>query len=276
MTRLILLLFLSAGCCLTEVQASELIADPEVDFVNTPEVVRAEFGILKKDRLLRLDLDLNGDGRPTIFLTFEGGGSKSGSVWTAYSPESSGYVRTDGIQFREDFFHAGIVPDLNPSGGLLVLYPGKGAGKLVRYPFSKGRVQGQEDLRVLDYSKNEDRELFERIFGRNLDEPMPREYFENPPHKVIDIKEINARANAPQITTPPPVKTPSVVESTPVAETPTSAVIEKAIAPATPTLSSMAAESTPAPSVLPIVPVAIIVAVILGVVIYVLRRKSNR
>jgi hypothetical protein len=244
--------------------------DPEVDFVKTPEALCAELGILKKDRLLRLDLDLNGNGRPTIFLAFEGGGSKSGFVSTAYSPESSGYIRTDGIQFREDFFRAGIVPDLNPSGGLLVLYPSKGAGKLVRYPFSNGRVQEQEELRVLDYSKAEDRKLFERIFGRKLDEPMPREYFENPPHKVIDVKEINARVNAQEITTPPPATTK---QSTPAPATPTPVPVEKSTPQ--PAVSPTAAQATPAPSGFPIVPVAIVGAVIVGILFYFLRRKST-
>jgi len=268
---LILFAILSVGCCLAVARSSELVADPEVDFVNTPETACAEFGILKKDRLLRLDLDLNGDGRPTIFLAYEGSGSKSGSTWTAYAPESSGYARTYGVRFREDFFRAGIVPDLNPSGGLLVLYPGKGAGKLVRYPFSDGQVQPAIELRILDYSKAEDRDLFERIFGRKLNESMPKEYFTNPPHKVIDVMEINARVNAQQITTPPPTTT---AQSTPVPTPPSPDLVDKQPPKPSASLTPMA-ETRSAPSDFPIVPVAINAAVIVGIVFYLLRRKST-
>ena len=93
---------ISLGFCLAVVEAEDIVGDPEVDFIHTPETVRAEFGILMKDRILRLDLDLKGDCQLTSFFASEGGGSKSGFVWAAYSPKASGFVRTDGIQFRED------------------------------------------------------------------------------------------------------------------------------------------------------------------------------
>jgi hypothetical protein len=252
----------------SEVQAD--IVDPELDYVNTPEVICSRLGILKTDAIVRLDIDLDGSGNQTIFLNFKGTGSRGGANWTAYSPGPSGYVRTDGIQFREDFFRAGIVPDLNPSGGLLVLYPGKGAGKLVRYPFSGGRVQEQEELRILDYSKAEDRDLFERIFDRKLNDPLPKEYFTNPPHKVIDVKDIFARVPAAQITTPPTTTEQSTPVPTPLSPAP----VEKQ-APKPEASSTLAVETKSAPSGFPIVPVAIVGAVIVGIVVFLLRRKSS-
>ena len=203
-------LSLFVGSCLAVARSSEPIADPEADYVNTPQEVCAEFGILKKSRVLRLELDLDGQGQPVIFLTFDGAGSKSGPVWTAYLPEASGYIRTDGIQFREEFVRAGKVPELNPSGGLLVLYPGKGAGNLVRYPLSGGLIQQQEELRRLDYNKPQDQELFEHIFKRKLDRPIPNEYFANPPHRVIDVKEIMDRVS-PQRHQAAPTERPPIV-----------------------------------------------------------------
>lgn len=261
---LVLSLFALVVC-----EAQSAIVDPEFDYVNTPDVECARLGILKTEAIIRLDLDLDGSGKQTIFLNFQGTGSRGGANWTAYVPESSGYVRTDGIQFREDLFRAGIVPDLNPSGGLLVLYPGKGAGKLVRYSFSGGQMQEQEELCTLDYSKAEDRDLFERIFGRKLNESMPKEYFTNPPHKVIDVKEIIARVNMLHITPSPTQKT---AQTTLVPTTITPVQQSKSTTPATP--SPMVAQTQSSPD-FPILPVAIAGAVIMGIVLYLLRRKST-
>ena len=190
---LIILLF---GYAIAVGQASTSIHDPELDYINTSDSICAEFGIVKKDEVLRLDLDLDDSGRLVTFLTYKGTGSKGGANWTAYSPHDGGYDRIDNIQFREDFVRAGKVEKINPIGGLLVLYPGKGAGILVRYHFLDGQAH-QEELRHLDYAKPEDQKLFESIFKRKLNEPMPDEFFKNPPHKVIEVKEIMARSHAP-------------------------------------------------------------------------------
>jgi len=172
------------------------IHDPELDYINTSESICAEFGIVKNDEVLRLDLDLNDSGQFVTFLTYKGTGSKGGANWTAYSPHEGEYNRIDNIQFREDFVRAGRVEGINPTGGLLVLYPGKGAGILVRYQLLDGQAY-QEELRHLDYTKTEDQKLFESIFKRKINEPMPDEFFRNPPHKVIEVKEIMERIHVP-------------------------------------------------------------------------------
>jgi len=186
---------------ITQVQAK--VVDPECDYVNTPDEVCAEYGILKKDEVIRLDLDLDGSGRSTVFLSFNGTGSKSGSVWTAYTPHDDYYDRADGIQFREDFLRVGKIEGISPTGGLLVLYPGKAAGKLVHYQIDGEHVKLREILEI-DYSKPEDQQLFERIFERKLDEAMPDEFFKNPPHKVIKVTEIMARQEASKWPKEPP------------------------------------------------------------------------
>lgn len=184
---------LMACFLITEVRAK--VFDPESDYVNTSDALCAEYGILKKDEVLRLDLDLSGRGLSTVFLTFCGTGSKSGPVWTAYTPHDDYYDRADGIQFREDFLRAGKVEGISPAGGLLVLYPGKGAGNLVHYQIEGDHVK-QRDVQKLDYSKLEDQQLFESIFGRKIDEPMPDDFFKKPPHKVIKVTDIMARQQA--------------------------------------------------------------------------------
>lgn len=172
------------------------VADPELDYINTPEAVCAEMGILKKDEIIRRDFDLDGSGNLVTFLAFRGTGSKGGVNWTAYVPRDGKFHRIDNIQFREDFVRVGKVARLNPSGGLLTMYPGKGGGGvLVRYEFKDGELRSSE-LASLDDDKAEDRDLFARIFGRETDEPMPEGFYKNPPHQVIRVVDILERSRA--------------------------------------------------------------------------------
>lgn len=228
-------LLILAAVLLEASPSRAIVTDPEIDFIRTSDDVAAEYGVSKKDEIIRLELDLTGDGQPTVFLTYKGTGSRGGAVWTAYSPTSGGYSRADGLQFREDFIRAGKVDELNPSGGLLVLYPGKGAGNLVRYKFNGGKAI-QEDVQKLDYSNPDHQQLFERVFGRKLSEPMPDEFFKKPAHQVIEVKSIEARLGltpgngTPSVATnetmtapkPPPVvqsSTPKAREAKPTTST---------------------------------------------------------
>jgi hypothetical protein len=190
----VILVWIFSFCAIFAQGGDSLVLDPEVDFINSSEAVCAEFGIIKKDEVVRLDLDVNNTASPVVFLSFNGTGSNSGSVWAAYIKGVDGYRRIDGIQFREDFLRAGKVDELNPAGGLVVLYPGKGGGNLARYQFVNGKAKFDE-IRTLDYSNEEDQRLFESIFKRKLGEPMSAEYFAHPPHKVIPVKDIVERAS---------------------------------------------------------------------------------
>lgn len=203
----ILLLFSFIMTCLLAFKAKGLVADPEVDFINTPDTVRAEFGISKKDEIIRLELDLIGDGKSTVFLTYKGTGSRGGANWTAYAPIDGGYARTDGIQFREDLVRAGKLDELNPRGGLLILYPGKGGGNLFHITFDdSGTLLIGEEVMQLDYSNPDHQQLYERIFGRKLGQPMSDEFFKNPPHKVVAVAEILARPQTSNSQKNPPPK----------------------------------------------------------------------
>ncbi len=177
-------------------QSEAIVTDPELDFINTSEDVCAECGILKTEEVIRIELDVRDDGKPTIFLTYNGTGSKTGGHWTAYSPAPGGYARANGVDFREDFVRAGKVDKLNPNGGLLVLYIGKGGGNLVRYKINGVHVFS-EDIQILDYSIPEHQLLFEKIFGRKHNERMPDEFYKKAHnHQIIAVKDIEARATS--------------------------------------------------------------------------------
>jgi hypothetical protein len=243
------------------------ISDPEVDFVSHSFAFKSA---TQQDVVIRKDIDLFSSGDPAVFLRSAVGGGKLGQYWTAYIPsQGGGYQRIEDIQFREDTFKAGTIPVYNPDGGIVAYYPGKEGGDLIRLKFENGQV-AVEKLRGLDAGKEEDRKLFENLFGRKMDEPLPREYFEKPPHQVIDVKEITARINAPQIMPPP---TPTTAQSTPVPTPPSPDQVEKQPPKPSASLTPMT-KTRSAPSDLPIVPLAIVAAVTVGIVLYLLRRNS--
>jgi len=210
----VILIWVFSFCAIFAQGGESLVLDPEVDFINTSEAVCAEFGIIKKDEVIRLDLDINNTANPVAFLSFNGTGSNSGSVWAAYIKGVDGYRRIDGIQFREDFLRVGKVDELNPAGGLVVLYPGKGGGNLARYQFVNGKAKFDE-IRTLDYSNEEDQRLFESIFKRKLGEPMSDEYFAHPQHKVIPVKDIVERASKSKTQKPPAIQVTPAAPSFP-------------------------------------------------------------
>jgi hypothetical protein len=261
-------IFLISTTSLMFAQPAENISDPEVDFVSHSFAFKSA---TQQDVVIRKDIDLFSSGDPAVFLRSAVGGGKLGQYWTAYIPsQGGGYQRIEDIQFREDTFKAGTVPVYNPDGGIVAFYPGKEGGDLIRLKFENGQI-AVEKLRGLDAADEDDRKLFENLFGRKMGEPLPREYFEKPPHQVIDVKEIMARVNAPQITPPP---TPTTAQSTPVPTPPAPDQVDKQPPKPSASLTPMA-ETRSAPSDFPIVPAAIISAVLVGIVFYLLRRKTR-
>jgi len=254
-------------CLLFTAHAADPIVDPEVDYITSSFTFKS---VSKKDVIIRKDIDLYGNNNPAIFLSPAVGGGKCGQYWTAYVPNQDGFDKFEDVQFRDDSFRAGRVPIYNPEGGILAYYPGKGGGDLMRLQFVNGQVEVAK-LRGLDAAKEDDSKLFENLFGRKMDESLPREYFEKPPHQVIDVKEIMARVNAPQITPP---TTPTTAQSTPVPTPPAPDQVDKQPPKPSASLTPMA-ETRSAPSDFPIVPVAIISAVLVGIVFYLLRRKTR-
>ncbi len=195
--QIITLFLLFVICAFIQgVSAQVIIDDPEIDFIQTPESVCAEFGISKKDQILRLELDISGDGGPAVFLTYRGtGSSRAGANWTAYVPSTNGYKRTDGIEFREDSVRAGKVEGFNDSGGLVSFLPGRGGGILFRHRLLEhDGVLVTEEIMEMNWEDPEHVQIFEQVFRRKLDEPMPDEFFKKPSHQVIEVKSIEARA----------------------------------------------------------------------------------
>jgi hypothetical protein len=189
---MIMLVFsnLSSGQC-------QVVTNPEWDFVSSASKVNDFAYLPRTDEIYRLDLDLYGDGKPTIFLTFRRWGSKSGNAWIAYTPTDGGYYRvdqtTDGkyiIVFRIDGFYAfGKIAGYSNQGGLYALYPGKGGGDLVHYNIRNGSLS-QNAVCSIDYSNPKDMKLAALILGHDLGNYQKFE--DHPPYKVLSAASIEA------------------------------------------------------------------------------------
>lgn len=169
------------------------VLDPELDFITQSFIFKTTS---HKKFIIRKNIDIYESGKPGIFLRTIVGGGKLGQYWTAYIPNSKGsYDRFDDLQFREDTFKAGKVPEYNPAGGIITYYPGKGGGELVRLLFKDNKVH-VEKIKTIDIHKNDDRAIFKKIFGRKMGESLPPSNLDHPHHSAIKVEDVLKRAGS--------------------------------------------------------------------------------
>ena len=160
----------------------QVVTNPEWDFVSFASQAKDFLYLPRGDEVLRLSLDLYGDGRLTVFLTFKRWGSKSGYNWIAYTPRGRGYDRVEqttdakGIVFRTDGFYSfGKIANYSNHGGLYVLYPGKDSGDLLHYDIRNGTAS-QNLICSIDYSKPKDTSLAALILGHRIEDHQSEEH----------------------------------------------------------------------------------------------------
>ncbi|WP_367875125.1 hypothetical protein [Luteolibacter sp. Populi] len=170
------------------------VMDPEVDYLAYSERPLQEQGGKRSDTLWRLELDLEGSGKKSVFLTYSGFGDRSGNHWTAYIPRdgAKGYDRGGDVTFRWDFQRAGKFPKFNPTGGVLGVWVGKGGSTLFRYRLIDRKLVYQE-MRDLDYGKPEEVRYYKMVFGRDPAERERDDIYSNPPFAKVPVSELEKR-----------------------------------------------------------------------------------
>ena len=178
---MLLLLTLATVC-----HSQGVVSNPVDDFLATPDETWVSIGVLNRGSILRADLDLAGEGKPSVFLAYRAGASKEGLIWTGYVNLGNGnYRRENQIVFRPDTFRVGKLDKFNPSGGLVRFAFGRGGGDIIRYQLGSNGVLTESVLKTIDSESREDQELFETIFGRKIGDPSPSVNFEQPPFKSL-------------------------------------------------------------------------------------------
>lgn len=89
------------------------VTDPIVDF-------KAGMAIKPDDKILKWEVDLNGDGKSEILLSLKSeqlkaAGQNEGPAWQVYIAQSDGgYVLAKGIEVAPDTLSVAEVPEINP------------------------------------------------------------------------------------------------------------------------------------------------------------------
>jgi len=135
------------------------IADPVQDFL-------AEERREVNDQLLKVEGDLNGDGKKEVMLSLSHmRNGKAGNIWVIYSPSEGGYTKlTDLISFREDALYVGYVEQLR-APGLVSYWPGGGGkGSLMAYQVEHARLKATKLGEIEPQGK--DAGIYDRFFGK--------------------------------------------------------------------------------------------------------------
>lgn len=130
--------------------------DPINDFIRTRKTW--DSGYYATDRVLRLDLDLQGNGQTETLLTLNRDrDGKAGNDWKVYKKTSNGYQQIGEMTFSPTRFYLGPIDELGKYG-LVAFYPGgAGNGVFWSYVYDGTVIHEQEIGKVtgkLDASGN--------------------------------------------------------------------------------------------------------------------------
>lgn len=242
--------------------------DPIQDYLLHPPPDR-EFYVKDIQAIRMLELDLNNDGNDDLLLSTDGYGDRTGNYWTVYVRGKEGYFRLSGkenlLQFRDDMFYLGS-NDLTNDWALLIRSPGK-SGRTLGVIRLKDNTLLRDTVEVSDA---EYKEIYENYF-EGLSEAKPHRSVVDHPVVVVTKEELiengyrfeNGSVKQQRVIDSRSVETSKTSSATPVA------VYKSDVKPIpTPSLESTSSADYP------IIPIAIIVVAIAGVIVFLLRRKG--
>jgi hypothetical protein len=120
-------------------------SDPEEHYLSNFSPLRGDKTIASNDTLLRLELDLDGDGQYEVLLSMarDEDGDK-GNVWSVYANTTSGYLAAGTMTFNPKSFYLGPIDDLGDYGLVTFRSGTGGEGMLVSYLFNGTAVRQVE------------------------------------------------------------------------------------------------------------------------------------
>ena len=139
MARWIVVAVLVSCCSGSSLQAQIILNDPIKSYLTSTDLdTRAS--VEQSAELLKLSVDVNGNGKPWMMLSlplhYERGG---GFIWTVYVPFKGGYRRaaspeggTNFACYAERIF-AGAISELGGQRGIVTFYTSHGTGELHAY-----------------------------------------------------------------------------------------------------------------------------------------------
>jgi hypothetical protein len=121
--------------------------DPARDYLSNFSPLDRDKKIYSSDTLLRLELDLDGDGQYEVLLSMaRDQDGKRGNVWVVYANTPMGYTRAKGVPvtFNPKSFYLGPTEDVGDYGLVTFNSTGDGGGVLLAYQFADLAVREVE------------------------------------------------------------------------------------------------------------------------------------
>ncbi|MDP9005152.1 MAG: hypothetical protein M3N12_10240 [Verrucomicrobiota bacterium] len=113
--------------------------DPARDYLSNFSPLDRDKKVYSSDTLLRLELDLDGDGQYEVLLSMaRDQDGKGGNVWVVYANTPMGYTRAKGVPvtFNPKSFYLGPIEDVGDYGLVTFNSMGDGGGILLAYLFA--------------------------------------------------------------------------------------------------------------------------------------------
>lgn len=131
------------------------VTDPVGDYLSRFSPLGGDNTIYSSDTLLRLDLDLNGDGQKEVLLSMaRDRNAKQGNVWAIYSQGADGYATVGAMTFNSSRFYVGPIDELNRYG-LVTFWPGgRGEGTLAGYLFDGATIRQVQVAAIVRDAEN--------------------------------------------------------------------------------------------------------------------------
>ena len=166
-----ILYFLMVVAMTGQVFASE---DPIKDFLAGPRPDVRDPGYYDTDKVLRLDIDLQGNGQIETLVTLNRDrDGKEGNRWVVYKKTDNGYQAVGNMTFSPSRFYLGQIDELGKYG-LVTFWPGGGGrGLYLAYIYDGTSIQEQTVVKVTGkidpatgdrlQSKAEKKYLYEKV-----------------------------------------------------------------------------------------------------------------
>jgi hypothetical protein len=145
---------------LASISAALGITDPARDYLSTFSPLGGDNAIYSSDTLLRLELDLDGDGQYEVLLSMaRDQDGKLGNVWAVFAKTPTGYTKIGTMTFNPKSFYLGPIEDLGDYGLVTFKPTGEGTGTLSAYLFNGASLRNVEITSVTPDTPTRDPEL---------------------------------------------------------------------------------------------------------------------
>jgi hypothetical protein len=144
------------------------LTDPARDYLSNFAPLGGDNAIYTSDNLLRLELDLDGDGQDEVLLSMaRDQNGKQGNVWAVYAKTPTGYTKIGTLTFDPKRFYLGPIEDLGDYGLVTFKATGEGKGTLTASLFNGVTLRDVEITSVTPDTLTSDPEL-DRPMGQAI------------------------------------------------------------------------------------------------------------